>query len=72
MGTGCDGREETHLIFMVMGFRSCFCSSVMRGTSVFSVKKQSKMLADLPLLWLTTDCHPEDRQTGQADSQRQL
>lgn len=61
MGTGCEGRQETHLIFMVRGFKSCFCSSVMMGTSVCKVRKQSRMLADVPLLRVTTVCFPEGR-----------
>ena len=65
MDTGCEGRQETHLIFMVKGFNSCFCSSVIRGTSVFKVKKQSKMLVDLLWPWLTTVCHPGGRYTPQ-------
>lgn len=62
MDTGWVGRQEAHLIFMVRGFKSCFCSSVMIGTSVFKVKKQSKMLADFSLPRLMTVFQPRRRQ----------
>lgn len=63
MDTGWVGRQEADLIFMVRGFKSCFCSSVIIGTSVFKVKKQSKMLADFSLPLLMTVCQPRRKHT---------